>query len=185
MRIIALILTYVFYINAFAAAPLGVVGQNQTTKLYPAAVKAPNSQTTDLGSATALLETGNKNRLVNPGFEGSISSFSIPGWSSSVTGTAVITYTAETSTYLIEGKKSNIIGCSGGISGGTCTFYQDVTTNQAVQALASIFVNSSSATGVKVFSRVNGANYQSVDVTQALQTGLYKVPVVAGTTSSF
>lgn len=184
MRIIAILVSFLVYFNAFAAAPLGVVGQNQTTKLYPAVVKAPNSQTTDLGSATALLETGNKNRLVNPGFEGSISAFSIPGWSSSVTGTAVITYTAETSTYLIEGKKSNIIGCSGGISGGTCTFYQDVTTNQAVQALASIYVNSSSATGVKVFSRVNGANYQSVDVTQALQTGLYKVPVVAGTTST-
>ena len=84
MRIIAILVSFLVYFNAFAAAPLGVVGQNQTTKLYPAVVKTPNSQTTDLGSATALIETGNKNRLVNLGFEGSISPFSIPGWSSSV-----------------------------------------------------------------------------------------------------
>lgn len=187
MRYISLLLALIIYTTSVfsQSAPPSVKGQTDTTFQRPKPnLQLPNRQATNLGGLDTLLETGNKNRLANPGFEGTITGSSVAGWSSSLTGTATISYTAETSTFLIEGKKSLIISCAGGASGGTCTFFQDATSIAPVQYLASVYLNTSTASGFKVFSRVNGANTLSVDATNPLQPSLYKIPFTGGTTSS-
>lgn len=187
MRYISLLLALIVYTTSVfsQSAPPSVKGQTDTTFQRPKPnLHLPNRQATNLGGLDTLLETGNKNRLANPGFEGTITGSTVAGWSSSLTGTATISYTAETSTFLIEGKKSLIISCAGGASGGTCTFFQDVATSQVIQAMALIYLNASSATGIKIFSRVNGVNQNSVDASTALQPLPYPVPVMAGSAST-
>lgn len=179
MKTIALILTYLISLNAFAGAPLGVKGQNDTAKQYPPVISVPNKQATKITGGT-LLETGNKNRLKNPGFESSVSPAA--DWDIATTGTAVHGFFGY-STPAIEGKNSLQFSCSGGASGGTCTVSQDVATSYRVQGLSSIFVDSDSATGVKVFSRVDAVNSQSVNV-ETLDPAIFKVPVIFGTTST-
>lgn len=142
-------------------------------------LRTPFKQVTKTSTDEVRLETGNKNRLENPGFEHQTA---LTGWNGTSTGTANPTLGIDPGT-AIEGATSGYMSCAGGASGGTCIIYQDVNTSHQLQGLASIYVKSSSASGVKVYSRVNGTNSQSVDV-QSLTASLYKIPVILGTTST-
>lgn len=91
------ILILFFSLKSNAAAPYGIKGQNQSSVIYPNVHQFPNNQVTNLGGINALVETGNKNILVNPSFEHSTFS---TGWTNSAG-----TFTQETSV-LIDGKAS-------------------------------------------------------------------------------
>lgn len=138
----------------------------------------PNKQATKVAGGT-LIETGNKNRLINPGFEHSVYN---TGWITPLpTGTASQTVGVDTASP-IEGKKSLTFQCNGGASGGTCTVYQDATTSHALQGLASIYVQSDSASGVQVLPRVNEVETTLIVDVQSTKPSLVKIPVVLGTT---
>lgn len=142
-------------------------------------VQTPYAQITQTDTGKAKIETGNKNRLINAGFEhGTVST----GWTCSATGTATCTLTADTSTP-VEGLKSIDIECVDSGSSGTCLFYQDTATSYAVQGLASVYLKSDSASGVAVYSRIDGANIEALNV-ETTSEGQYKVPVVLGLTST-
>lgn len=165
-------------------APPFLQGLSQTTKTVGSVIRTPHNQTTKISASQTILETGSKNRLANPGFEHATASTSYP---TATTGTAVGTYGVDTTTPF-EGLKSITLSCAGGASGGTCTFYQDVTTLFETQALAMIYLSSSVNTSdVKVYARKNGSN--TAFFKSALNTVVntyvpYKVPIVAGTTST-
>lgn len=179
MKLISLLLTYLIFINtAIAGLPPTTLKGQSGSKVTTFNFEVPYNQSTKTATG-GLVESGNKNRLENPGFEASTVN---SGWNCSVTGTAVCTPTANTSTP-IEGKKSASYSCAGGASGGVCTIYQDVATSYRLQGLSSIVVDSDTASGVKVFSRVDATNSQSVNVS-TLDASLFKVPVILGATST-
>ena len=180
MKYINLILVYLFFINsAIAGLPPTTLKSQSGTKATTFNFQVPHNQATAVSGAK-LIESGNKNRLKNPGFE-SITS-SAADWDIATTGTAVHGFFTE-SVAPIEGKQSLIFSCAGGASGGTCTLSQDVATSYALQGLASIFIESDSSTGVKFYNRVNAANSLSVNV-DTITASIRKIPFVLGTTSS-
>lgn len=73
------ILVLFFTMKSNAAAPYGFKGQGQASTLYSNVVQFPNNSVTNLGGINALVETGNNNLLVNPGFEAPMSG-AVPGW---------------------------------------------------------------------------------------------------------
>jgi hypothetical protein len=96
-------------------APPLLQGQLQTSKSVGATIQSPNSQITKINSSTALIETGNKNILINPSFENKAVAGTIPGWTCSG-----ITPIAET-TVLVDGKSGVILPASS----STFECYQD------------------------------------------------------------
>jgi hypothetical protein len=142
-------------------------------------IQAPKNQLTETSSNKMLLETGNSNILANPGFEHSTVS---TGWSQSSTGTALTNLFAE-DVLPLSGKFSGSFTCIGGASGGTCSLFQDVTTKHAFQGIVLAKIKSNSATGVKLYSRVDAVNGDFVDV-NSTNAGLYKIPTILGTTST-
>jgi hypothetical protein len=178
MKLLALVLTYILCLNAFAAAPLGFTGQAQTQNKYPSVVKAPNSLLTDLGSGQVLIENGNNNILSNPSFEHSTVT---TGWTSST-----VTPAASTTT-VIHGKKALCFTASS----QAFTLSQDSTLYASqfadgVQGLASIRLKTNHTGAITVCSNNAGTASTSNCVTaQASNTwGLYKIPFILGATSS-
>lgn len=139
----------------------------------------PHNQFTYVGDRRARIETGNRNRLDNPGFEHYVA---VTGWSTETTGTATVILGVET-TDPIEGKQSLTINCDGGASGGTCTVLQDVLTSHAMNGSVSIDVKSDSASGVQVFSRNNGVNDLSENVLNT-DSQTVEIPIKLGTSST-
>jgi len=168
MKNLTTLLFAIFTLNAFGQgdAPPFTQGQSQASKAVSSVIKVPHSQVTKLSSSQALLETGNKNRLINPGFEHTIYN---TGWSGALTGTA--SSSAAAVTPALEGSKSLQLTCNGGASGGTCTYYQDANTSFATIAETSIFLKSDESTGaVKVMARKNGVNSTDYSVTSEGKT---------------
>jgi hypothetical protein len=145
-------------------------------------IQVPSNQLTETVANKNLIETGNKNLLVNPGFEHATVG---TGWSTSVTGTAVATYVPET-TYHIFGKKSANLYCESGVSGGTCTFYQDVPTSYRLDGVVSIYlkVDFPGSGAYKVFARNNGVNTSAEIEVESNEAQLIKIPYPTGTTST-
>jgi len=187
MKNIIIFLFLIFTLSAFGQgdAPPFIQGQSQATKSVATVIKTPHSQATKLTSSQALIETGNKNRLVNPGFEHQTIG---TGWSTSFTGDAGIPGGVVAAATPFEGTKSAEITCVGGAVGGTCTFYQDVSTGFETQALASIFIKPSVASSaIKVYARKNGANTAFLKDTFSFPItdySLVSIPIVGGTTST-
>lgn len=154
----------------------GKAGSNSSVTLEE--IQVPHNQLTETDTNKHNLETGNPNKLINPGFEHSTAS---TGWLTSVTGTAMATITTESPSVFKEGNKSGIFTCNGGASGGTCLFYQDVPSIE-IQGLVKAILQSSSSTGVKLYTRVNGTSNLSKDVSTIADT--YKIPQVMGATST-
>lgn len=121
---------------AFAAAPLGISGQSDTSNQYPPVVKVPNKLATKI-TGGVLLENGNNNLLSNPSFEHSTYN---TGWT-----TSGCTASEET-TIVAHGKKSLKMACSS----QTLSVYQDTT------LYASQLVGANSVRGVNVWSDVAG-----------------------------
>jgi hypothetical protein len=178
MRLLALVLTYILCLNAFAVGPLGVTGQNQNPAKFPSVIKAPNNQVTDIGSSSVLVETGNQNLLANPSFEHSTVT---TGWTSST-----VTPAASTTT-VIHGKKALCFTASS----QAFTLSQDSTLYASqfadgVQGLAYIRLKTNHTGAITVCSNNAGAASTSNCVTaQASNTwGLYKLPFILGATSN-
>jgi hypothetical protein len=179
MKILALIVALFFAVNSIAVAPYGFRGQNQTAVQYSNVLQFPNSQVTKLAGINSLVETGNKNILLNPDFENNT-------FNSSWTATTV-TPAVETTT-VISGKKSVIMTPSA----QTFTFVQDSTLyasnfQGSTQLLAMVWVRTNQ-TGIKVCSRNDGVTSTTNCLTVAPQSPsvwqLIKVPFISSSTSN-
>jgi hypothetical protein len=177
MRLITLLFTLLFWFNAVAVAPYGIKGQSQSGTLYSNVHQFPNNQVTNMGGINALVETGNKNILVNPSFEHSTFS---TGWTSGA-GSFSQNLTVE-----IDGLKAAEVT----LSAQALAITQDSTLYAAqfadgVQGLASIRVKTS-LSGIKVCSRQAGVTSTTncVNVQGNGKWGLYKVPMILGATSN-
>jgi hypothetical protein len=187
MKYLSVILALLFSINATAALPLQGKGQSDASFAEINKVTVPANLMTRSSPTTAHLELGNKNLLINPGFEHSTPT---TGWTITATGTATCTPSA-TTVGGIEGQGQYLlITASGGASGGTCSIKQEVTTNTGMQAyVGANFLPEAigaSGTGITtvVYSLVNGSRITSRDIsvtgTSTSWDGFF-VPEVAGT----
>lgn len=140
----------------------------------------PKSQLTNVGPDSYRVETGNGNLLVNPSFEHLAEG---TGWTTSTTSTATMNIAGAVNTTYELGKKHMTFECIGGASGGTCLLFQDQNTSKTIQGLALAYISSTSASAVKLYSRVNQANNLSV-TTKSTALGLYKIPFILGSTHS-
>ena len=177
MRLITLLFTLLFWFNAVAVAPYGFKGQSQSTTLYSNVLQAPNNLVTNMGGINALVETGNKNILVNPSFEHSTFS---TGWTSGAGS-----FSQNTSVEIDGLKAAQVV-----LSSQALAITQDSTLYASqfadgVQGLASIRVKTS-LSGIKVCSRQAGTTSSTncVDVQANGKWGLYKVPMILGATSN-
>lgn len=169
-------------LNTFAAAPLGVSGLQDTTNNYPSVIKVPNKQATDIGSGKVLLSNCGmqSNLLANCSGEHKTAG---SGWSSSVTSTATATYGSANTSTKEFGDKQITWSCAGGASGGTCLFYQDVTTSKTVSGVVGAYVSTTNAAATQFVSRVNGANNKSTTA-QATSENYYKINETLGSSST-
>lgn len=177
MRLLTLLFTLLFWFNAVAVAPYGIKGQSQSGTLYSNVHQFPNNQVTNMGGINALVETGNKNILINPSFEHSTFS---TGWTSGA-GSFSQNLTVE-----IDGLKAAEVT----LSAQALAVTQDSTLYAAqfadgVQGLASVRVKTS-LSGIKVCSRQAGVTSTTncVNVQGNGKWGLYKVPMILGATSN-
>ena len=179
MKILSILISLVFSLNAISAAPYGFKGQNQTATQYSNVLQFPNSQVTKLAGINSLVETGNKNILVNPDFEHSTFNNS---WTATTVTPAVET------TAIISGKKSVIMSPSA----QTFTFVQDSTLyasnfQGSTQLLAMVWIRTNQ-TGITVCSRNDGVTSTTNCVTVAPQSPsvwqLIKVPFISSSTSN-
>lgn len=160
-------------------APPFVQGQGQTTKSLATVIEVPNNLATKTSSSKTLIESGNKNLLVNPSFEHQTFN---TGWT--CTG---ITPIAETTT-VVHGKKSMLLAASG--SNFEC--YQDSTlfnlNTTGMQFLASGLIRGpTNLSGtVKVCSGSAGVTSTTNCVTIKNNGAFtrYRVPFVGGATSN-
>lgn len=172
MKTLTILFTLFYFLNAIAAAPYGIKGQQQIPTLYSNVHQFPNNQVTNLGGINALVETGNKNILSNPSFEHLTA---LTGWTNSAGGAI-----ANIGSLVIDGKQSVTVA----LSSQAMDFYQDSTLynaefNGSVQGIATVRVNTTVA-GVRVCSRANGVVTASncVNVINDGKWGLYKVPFI-------
>ena len=142
-------------------------------------IEVPHNQLTQVDTGKSRLETGNPNRLINPGFEHSTVA---TGWSKSETGTATAAIAAEAPSPFTEGAQSGKFTCVGGASGGGCLFYQDVST-VSIQGMVRALLQSDTASGVKFYSRVNGTNNLYVDIVSTGK-GVVPIPQTLGDTTT-
>jgi hypothetical protein len=179
MKFLALILTYLLFINtALAGLPPTTLKAQDGAKSTTFNFEVPHKQATKTATG-GRVETGNPNKLENQGFEHSTVS---TGWSTSVTGTATATLTAESPSVFKEGNQSLNFACAGGASGGTCLLYQDVN-SVAIQGLVKALIQSDTASGVKFYTRVDGVNNLSKDIVSTLPDTL-RTPQTMGSTST-
>jgi hypothetical protein len=156
------------------------VSNEQGTQQTIRELRFPKNQITQVSSDIAIAETGNRNRLINPGFEHQTPT---TGWLTALTGTATLSKTANAISPINGIGTSMSLGCDGGASGGTCTFYQDVATSKSRQGLVGIDLISDTASGVEVYSRLNGANNLSFPI-KDLNLEFRRIPQNLGTTST-
>jgi hypothetical protein len=176
MKNITIILAFIFSINSWAVAPYGIKGQAQSGTLYSNIHQFPNNQVTNTGGINALVETGNKNILINPSFEHLTFS---TGWTNSAG-----TFTEET-VIDIDGLKSAKLV----LSSQTMSLTQSSTLYAAqfadgVQGLASVRVKSDVALKVCAIQAGVVSSSLCVDVQANNKWGLYKVPFILGATSN-
>lgn len=176
MKTLAILFTLFYFLNALAVAPYGFKGQQQSQTLYSNVLQAQNNLVTNMGGINALLETGNKNILINPSFEHSTFS---TGWANSAG-----TFTQDTVVEIDGLKAAKLV-----LSSQTMSLTQSSTLYQAqfadgVQGLASVRVKSDVA--LKVCSIQAGvvSTTNCVDVLANSKWGLYKVPFILGATSN-
>ena len=180
MRPFALLIALIFSASSIAGLPPTTLsGQSDSGKITTFNFKVPNKQATQVSGGT-LIETGNTNLLVNPGFEHSTNG---TGWTSAVTSTAAATITYPASTLPGGGSKMASVSCAGGASGGTCVFRQDIATAATIDSLISIFAKTSGST-VKVYSRRDGSRVFNTSVLNSDAWAYYPLQMQMGTTST-
>jgi len=176
MKTFAILFTLFYFLNALAVAPYGFKGQQQSQTLYSNVLQAQNNLVTNMGGINALLETGNKNILINPSFEHATFS---TGWTNSAG-----TFTQDTVVEIDGLKAAKLV-----LSSQTMSLTQSSTLYASqfadgVQGLASVRVKSDVA--LKVCSIQAGvvSTTNCVDVQANNKWGLYKVPMILGATSN-
>lgn len=156
--------------------PLGVKGQEQLIPLYPVNIQVPLLQATSTPGGNVLFETGNKNLLVNPGFEHQTYN---TGWTTS--GTA--TFSEETSTVLF-GEKSIEINSTAQTFGLTqdSTLYQ-AQLNGSQPGVVGAWVNNTHPSA-QICSRQAGADATCEALLTDGTWHLYSIDLDFGATSN-
>ena len=182
MKLISFLLASILTLSAFAAPPMGVSGQQDTSNQYPSVIQTHNKLATNLGSGKTLIESGNTNILTNPSFEHS--SWNTAWTVSTVLGVDVVA-SAETST-VIDGKKAAKVTVTASSFEATndSTLYAAQYAN-SVQGLAYARVKTS-LSGVKLCARKAGTTSTTLCATHSGSGNweLLKVPFVLSTTSN-
>lgn len=181
LRTIIFFTAFIFaWTTSWAVAPYGFRGQNQTAVQYSNVLQFPNNQVTKIGGINSLVETGNRNILVNPSFEHETFSTS---WTSA--GTA--TNSAETSSPL-SGKKSFRISATA----QTIQVYQDSTLYASVlsgtQGVIRFSASTTNDVDTTVCQRAAGVELTGANNCVTLVAGgvkrNYEIPVVLSATSN-
>lgn len=159
--------------------PTSAKGQQQASGTAATTIQVPENQATKVSASATLLETGNKNLLVNPSFEHSTFS---TGWTSS--GCSALAGSG--AGLVAHGMNSYRIFCTA----ATPSLQQESTTNASAlagsQMLAMVRVKTA-LTDVKVCAVQDSvvSTTLCVDVQSNDSFAIpYKVPFVAGSTSS-
>lgn len=175
MRTLAILFTLFYFLSALAVAPLGFKGQNQSTT-YPSVVQVPGQLMTKTSGSESLIETGNKNILLNPSFEAPLVSFAAPSWSS-------LGFLTSNTTPPVSGLKAVQVS----MTASALSLHQDSGLNNAaygdgLQCLASVYVRTS-LSGIFVSPRLNNVTSTSnmVSVVPNGKWALYKVPFICST----
>jgi hypothetical protein len=176
MKTLAILFTLFYFFNALAVAPYGFKGQQQSQTLYSNVLQAQNNLVTNMGGINALLETGNKNILINPSFEHATFS---TGWTNSAG-----TFTQDTVVEIDGLKAAKLV-----LSSQTMSLSQSSTLYASqfadgVQGLASVRVKSDVALKVCSVQAGTVSTTNCVDVVANNKWGLYKVPMILGATSN-
>ncbi len=160
---------------SFVNKSIGAKSENNSA-VVAEEVQVPNNQLTQTASNKHLIESGNKNILVNPSFEHSTFS---TGWTNSAG-----TFTEETVNEIHGLKAAKIV-----LLNQTMNLFQDSTLYayqfaDGVQGLVTAMIKSNVA--LKLCSRSAGVTSTSncVDVQANNKYALYKVPVIFGATSN-
>lgn len=160
-------------------APALLKGQAQSSSSVGSFIQVPNSQITKIGSASALIETGNTNILANPSFEHSTV---LTGWTSSGTGSNATDTTNE-----IAGLKAVAVTTSAqtiDISQSSTLYASQFA--DGVQGLAMMRVKSNHSGVCSVCSIQAGtvSTTNCATVSNNNKWGIYKVPFILGATSN-
>jgi hypothetical protein len=140
--------------QAFAGLPPTTMkGQSDSGKSVTFNLQAPNSQATRIDGTTALIETGNANKLANPGFEGGTT-----GWTASG---GLTTTTTSTAANVGSGSKA-----------------YDWDSNASSQTLTSTAVSITSGDGLSGQNVVASCRFKA-----ASGTATHKLQLLSGSTS--
>ena len=173
-----------FVIGGAGGGQLKFQAQNSSTEGKIKKIIAPAKQFTETGDKEALLETGNKNLLANPGFEHqTITS----GWTLSCTDDAIGIATPDSSAGRPShfGKKTLNLEINGMDTGGTCVFYQDVETGGAFDYMHSIWAKADTAGKARVMFRKNALGWvpgEGNELDVSLDWKQYQFQRVSGST---
>lgn len=160
-------------------APPFTQGQKQTTGDVATRIRVPNNQSTKLSSSQALIETGNRNLLANPGFEHQ-------NFATSWTTTGSATISTEASAPLNGNKSLKAVMAANAVQ-----IYQDSTLYAGVLAGTQgviRFSASNTAPGATCYQRaagvkLTGANNKVTLTTDGLKRS-YEIPIVLSATSN-
>ena len=173
MKHLIIIWSLIYSSFTFAFPPVGAVGQNGATTLYPVVNKTPYNQVTNLGAGKALIETGSENQLINPNFEASTLG---SAWVN-VAGVASVTSTAgEFSSGLQAAKIA--------LTAQALSFSQSVSTSSGQQSQAVVgllYKVPSAVTDFQVCSLIAGAESTCVPSANLIADNLYhsiEIPAV-------
>ena len=178
-KILSLVLIISF--DSFSALPPTVLsGQSQTTNPTTFKFKVPYSQATQISGIESLIETGNENLLVNPGFEG-VANTVPSGWTCTV-GTCTKTTTAGE---FSSGKAALKVV----LSAQSMNVSQTITTPSGIQKQGVVgFIYRIPATGIvtpTVAVTVDSVLQVTVPTNKLIMDGLFhslEVPVLFGAT---
>jgi hypothetical protein len=164
----AAVTLFVDFAFAQGDAPPFIKGQQATAKSVASVIQVPAKQATKISSSQTHLDLNNTNLLENSGFEHVTVN---TGWTGAVTGTAVISYTQDSSCMQGSGKCIRIT-CNGGASGGTCSFKQSPTTTAGLNTLIGAYYKSeakgvSSGPTTVLYTLVGGTRTSSLDVSNS------------------
>lgn len=155
------LISIVFYfwstIAVAAPPPVSIKGQNGSKMLPKWNLQVPGNQATNLGGIDALIETGNKNILQNPGFEAIDPT---QGWSLA----SGVTAAPDTSSKVGETSKQSLKLSLSAVTGAIIDQVLDITTDQSgINMEFSIWVKTSQS-GLKWCLRRSGSDLSCADI---------------------
>lgn len=164
----------------WADPQISTKGQNEVSSTLATEIQVPNNQLTTTATGKRLVETGNRNMLINPSMEGSNTSGVADGWTNSSTNStpSITTATSEV-THGLQAQK--IV-----LASGVLNFSTYIATSSGIQKqgyVLATYAAPSTWADFQVCSTVDGAEQTCVPNSKLILDGAYheiKIPIVFG-----